>query len=265
MKERWILENKILQPLGNKGLKFLYLIRSAMIGIDNLVDNNGCTAEYFLRIKKLIETAWEKGRFRARNDYEAKLVSAIRILREFYNEGYLQTYNIFRDLLRGYEAEFEWASHRNRILRSEKIKKLNTDIGSEVVTIFINSQISKPTAPKILREIVQKYGLAIKMADNLSSFYTDILEGFVTIPRENIDNVNGLIIKKDKLVGLDEKKMEINKKFVFEQQKETMKVYQEANQTLDKNRKRFGLTKRQVQLFKKWAFSWFRDMMEELK
>jgi hypothetical protein len=262
MKERWLLEDRMLQPLGNKGVKFLYLVRSAMIGIDNLVDNNGCKAEYFLKIKELINATWHKRTFRARNDYEVKLVSAIKILCEFYDNDYLQSYNIFKDLLRGYEAEFEWASLRNRILKSEKIKKLNADIGSEVVTIFINFQIPNPRAPRVLREIIQKYGLAIKMADNLASLYTDILEGFITIPKEDINNVNGLIIKNDKLTGLDEKKLKIKKKYIFEKQKLAMESYEAANQALDKNRERLGLTKRQVQLFKKWAFSWFKDTKE---
>lgn len=261
MKQRWILEEKIFQPLGKEEQKFLHLIRSAVIGVDNLVDEEGYSHKYLLRITKLVKDTWNKKKFKSQNKYENQFISAINILRKLFDNEFYQAKQIYKDFSRGYDSEYKWASNRNKILNSKTIQELNINIGAEVVTIFLYFQIpkSKYKDLKISKRLVQKYGLAIKSADNLASLYKDILEGFITIPKENINKVSGLTIKNDKLIAVNKKNLKIDKKYIRKLTKETKSIYQKASQLLDKNRQRLGLTKQQAELFKKWAYTWLED------
>ncbi len=261
MKQRWILEEKIFQPLGKENQKFLHLIRSAMIGVDNLVDEKGYSCKYFLRIIKLTKDTWNKKKFKTQNKYEKQCVSAIRILRDLFDNGFYQAKQVYEDFLKGYGSEYKWALNRNKILNSKTIKELNTNIGSEVVTIFLYFQMPKVKNKDFRASgaIVQKYGLAIKEADNLTSLYEDIFEGFITIPKENISKISCLTIKNNKIIDIDKKNLKIDKKYILSLIKENKLIYQKANQLLDKNRQKLNLTKPKAELFKKWAHTWLED------
>lgn len=242
------------------------MIRSAEIGVDNLVDEKGYSHKYLLRILKLTKDVWNKREFRIQNKYERQFVSAIKILRKLFDDGFShQTKQVYEDLLRGYNSEYKWAFNRKRILSSTIIKKFNTNIGAEVVAIFL--YLLQPRTSKNLKiseKIVQKYGFAIKSADNLNSLYDDIFEGFITIPKEDIHEVSGLVIKNNKLIDIDKKGLKISKRYILKSTKEVERTYQKANRLLDKNRQKLGLTKTQTNLFKKWADTWLEDARVEI-
>lgn len=270
MKKRWVLEEKIFQPLGKEKQKFLHLIRPAMIGVDNLVDKKRYSHKYFLRIIKLIKDTWNRRKFKTQNKYEKQFVFAICILRNLFDKGFYQAKQVYEDILKEYDSDYFWANSRNKILDSKTIKKFNTNIGSSVSSIFLYFQMPKKDSKKfkyffkniknISKRIVQKYGFYMKLADNLTSLYKDIFEGFITIPKENIHKISGLIIKNDEVIGIDKKNLKIDKKHILKLKKEIELIYKEANRLLEKNRQKLGLNKQKVELFKEWARTWLEDV-----
>lgn len=268
MKKRWYLEEKIFQPFGKKEKKFLHLVRSGQIGIDNLVDEKGYSHKYILRIIRLAKRSWNKKISKTQNKYEKQFISAIRILRHLFDSGFYQAKWIYEYLLKEYDSEHFWAANRNKVLDSKTLKELNTNIGSGVSSIFLYFQMPKINSSSfkniknISNPIVQKYGFIIKEADNLASLYDDIFEGFITIPREDINKVSGLIIKNDKVISINRKGLKIDRKYVLKSIKEIKSVYKDANKLLDKNRQKVGLTKQQARLLKKWSYTWLEDAIK---
>lgn len=269
-KHRWVLEEAIIAPFGADGredrLKFLNLIRSAMKGIDRLVDAERHSPECFKRCQSLIAGTWAGKRPRTRNRYENELVSAIRILRRFFDNGFYPAELIYKDFLKGYQSEYENALTRNRILSSEKLEELNTIIGLYVVTMFIHFLVpyrNKEDYQKIeniVDSITRRYGLAIKEADNVWGFYTDILdEGFITIPKEDISNVVGLTLDGDNVLSIDKDRLRINPNYIARRKERIEDMYKEADGLLEENAGNLGLNRKQVGLFKQWIHSWLKE------
>jgi hypothetical protein len=96
------------------------------------------------------------------------------------------------------------------------------------------------------------------LADNLSDIWTDIFRtGYVNVPEEEIENLRGLEIERDKLKGVDPMELAIKKDYLLEKEKEVKLGFKRAEELFMSIKQRIeGVNEERLTLLMNFAHSW---------
>ncbi|MBN2585216.1 methyltransferase domain-containing protein [Patescibacteria group bacterium] len=151
-------------------------------------------------------------------------------------------------IIEGYNLD-----RREKVLDAEELDELNMNIGKSVGLQFLHL-----LAPELDEEskiaIAESYGLAIKLADNLSDLNEDLEAGFVNISREDLEKYN---------LDATELSEQNLRPYLKTELEKINKHYDASDECLDKTIKQCPDATQALMLFKQIAHSWLTQVREK--
>jgi hypothetical protein len=229
----------------------------AIMGIDEAVDLGILEKSCYLECRDMVKGAWDGKKVEAQGLRQSELLEQTKCLRELHGEGHRLAHPLFERWKEGLSLGYEDASRKRKILRKKELDGLNARIGENLVatTLYLGfPEFGK----KNLDLIVKIWGPSAKLADNLSDIWTDIFRtGYVNVPEEEIENLRGLEIERDKLKGVDPMELAIKKDYLLEKEKEVKLGFKRAEELFMSIKQRMeGVNEERLTLLMNFAHSW---------
>jgi hypothetical protein len=229
----------------------------AIMGIDEAVDLGILDRSCYLECRDMVERAWNGESIKAEGLRQSELLEQTKYLREVHDEGHELAYPLFERWKEGLALGYEDASHKRKILRKEDLNDLNSRLGENLVatTLYLGfPEFGK----KNLDLIAKAWGPSAKLADNLSDMWADIFRsGFVNVPREEIKNLKGLEIERDKIKGVNLMELAIERNYLLEKEKEVKLGFKRAEELFMSIKQRIeGVNEERLNLLMNFAHSW---------
>ncbi len=159
------------------------------------------------------------------------------------------------------KEEYEWqirnVSRRFRILNSEQLRQLR-EHEHPVFTIGMLvafPEIDYETAKKISRS----YTLAAKIADDMMDFSDDVRNGFLYIPREDLDMVSGIRVEDERYEVIREPELDLD--YASRYVKFASNVYFKAGDSLTAKIKKT----KHFKYFRAMMHSWIEEAEQNLQ
>jgi hypothetical protein len=243
--------NQILEFLQKDTQTLFSLINHAPTIIDDKIDADG-NKERLNRATFILNQGFQGRKILLRQNWERDVFKLGRTLLKLHKNNYNNAINILNEVIKYWKIEKQNFSRKNKILNSRDLDKLNLEIGKSVGIQFL--YIICPKLDVKNREIIASlYGLAIKIADNLSDIDEDLKRGYINISKENIKKY------KIKLTNLSEKELQPYAKKEFNRVRE---YYKKSDIIVEKILKQYPFQKKGILLFQNIAYSWFKQVSE---
>ena len=227
------------------------LINHTLAIIDDKIDVDDNKKRLDRAIFVLNQGFSEKKNFTAKN-WEKDVFKLGRVLLKLHKSNYSNAINILNEVIKYWKIEKQNLNRKNKILNSYDLDKLNLEIGKSVGLQFLYILCPELSIKnKII--IASSYGLAIKLADNLSDLSKDLERRYINISKENIKKYN------IKLINLSEKELQPYIKNEFNR---VRRYYKKSDTVAEKILKQYPSQKKGILLFQNIANSWFKQASE---
>ena len=243
--------DQILEFLQKDTQTLFSLINHAPTIIDDKIDADG-NKKRLDRAVFILNQSFQGRKIFLQENWGENVFKLGRILLKLHKNNYNNAINILNEVIKYWKIEKQNFGRKNKILNSRDLDKLSLEIGKSVGIQFL--YILCPKLDVKSREIIASlYGLAIKIADNLSDLDEDLERGYINISKENIEKY------KIKLTNLSEKELQPYVKKEFNRARE---YYKKSDITVEKILKRYPSQKKGILLFQNIAHSWFKQVSE---
>ena len=242
-----------VNSLPDEHRRFIELYLPPMAEINELVDSEGYGPEYQKRIQNIIRKAWHGRENRSfSNQHEAAVDCCIKYLREMHSKGNDLAELTFDSLIELQNAEYRNALRRWKLLSNEELEDILYPIGVCDIQIILSATIPEIGRDGIL-DVSKSLGWALRKADTLSDFYSDMRRGYINIPKENIGVVKGIKIQEDKVTEVSSD-LEIELPYLENELKQTLLEFEESSITIKRLSSRLPENAlKRLQLAEEWA------------
>ncbi len=224
--------------------------------LDDIIDTTNESEKQLNRAEIILTQGFQGRAIEVAETWEQYVYSLGQALSRLHKGGFIHAVDIFNEVVNYWKIEARNLSRRGEILNSNDLDSLNLGIGESVSLQFL--YLLCPQLDRSSRESVASiYGLAIKLADNLSDLDDDIQRGEVNIPRESVARYNL------DLLDLSKGDFQSYKEFEFMRVKQ---CYEEGDKIVDELLTRYSSQKEGLLAFKEFCHSWLRqasDIMQE--
>ena len=222
--------------------------------LDDEIDTTSESENQLSRAKKILTQGFQEEKIETTEVWEQYVYELGQALSRLQKDGFVHAVDIFNEVINYWEIETKNLNRRGQILNSDDLDSLNLDIGKSVSLQFL--YLLCPLLDRRSREsIASIYGIAIKLADNLSDLGEDIQRGEINIPRESVVryNINPL--------DLNEGDLQSYKESGFERVKQ---CYKEGDKMVEEVLTKHPCQREGLLAFKEFCHSWVRTAMVAL-
>src|SRR3989338_4358559 len=229
------------------------LVNHALAIIDDQVDTNG-NEEQLSKVKAILEQGFQGQEVEITETWERNIYKLGQTLSRLHENGFVHAAGIFDEIINYWEIEKQNLDRKGKVLSSVELDDLSLKIGKSIGLQFL--YLLCPDLDQESREsIAASYGIAIKLADNLSDLNEDFEQAYINISRENIEKYH-LNITDINAGDLHEyKKAEVGR---------IKKSYEECDKIVDEILERHPSQKEGAILFKDIAHSWLKQASNEI-
>ncbi|MEK7652950.1 MAG: hypothetical protein AAB358_00480 [Patescibacteria group bacterium] len=230
------------------------LVNHALAIVDDEIDANG-NGEHLNKAKVLLNQGFREQEAKFVEPWERNIYKLGQTLSRLHRDGFLYAPNVVSEINNYWEIEKQNLSRKGRILSSVELHELNLGIGRSVGLQFL--YLLCPDLDQECREsIATSYGIAIKLADNLSDLNEDLEQGYINISGDNIGKHHLNIAQKYE-GDLQSYKAE---EFVRIKQ-----YYDEEDRIVDEIIKKYPSQEKGILFFKNIAHSWLQQITDEMR
>lgn len=225
-----------------------------IVSTDRLVDRNKKRKEIFLKFVDLTKKTWKGEKISSLDEYESSAIELIEGLKKMKEEGFSQADYVFSDIQELFWGEFKDASRRGKILTTNELQTIRLGVSKGQAAIYLHL-LFPWLERKAIEQIALKYGLAVKIADDIIDWCDDILWSFINISKEDIKNVHGITIRNDFVEYVDGEKLTLENGYIKREIEKINDLFREADKLLEeivpKNTAR--------EIFKDFMYSWLLE------
>lgn len=257
--ERAMITEKINSLLPHHSKKLIKQYMFTIIKLDRTVDWQICSDDYFLECKKTAEKIWE-GKSNLPDEYGFGIEKTINAFKKIPNGKY-----IFDNFLEHLANEHKNVSRRWKILPAKELDDIRIGVSepwARSYSSMIFSNIERHSIAKLA-----SYGLPAKIADDLNDIEEDISLGFVNIPKEDIDKIEGIGIENCKIKKHIEK-LKIDRSYIEKEINRAQKLYEKVDKHVDviiEENQEDKNTVALIYLWKDFFHSWLKEAKTKYK
>lgn len=236
--------------LGDRQTTFS-LINHALAVIDDGIDVNGNKTQ-LSKAKVILKQGFQGEDVELAEKWEKNILKLGQTLSKLRESDFAHAEDILNEVINFWEVEAQNLDRRGTVLAAKDLDDLNLGIGKSISMQFL--YLLCPGLDKGIRDsIASSYGLAIKLADNLSDLSEDLKEGFINISRENIA-----------LYGFDISDMNRNNLQAYRNTElaRIKRYYAEGDEIVSKIIKDDPAQRESILTFKDIAYSWLKQAEE---
>jgi len=228
--------------------------------IDDFLDKENRKEGDLEKLAKILKEGYE-GKKLNRRDKLLNCVSKLgNILYRLEQKRYFYAKDIFLETLNFFKADQKNLNRGGEIFSQKKLDKLNMAIGGSIGRQLMYFVF--PIVPKnIIQNIADKYGYAVKIADNLSDLEYDLKRGLINISKESIKKYDLKFIKNrygSFLINHSESLLEYKRNEFIR----IKSVFANASKELNKLIKKYGEEKEKLNAFRDLFHSWLKQVSE---
>jgi hypothetical protein len=262
---RKVIYPKMSALLDDKPRDILDLVNHGLAMIDDILDSEKDPLAHLTRVRKILQQSFA-GEIVDVSALEERVVADLgRRLNELSSENFLH----FRDraigrhtyleVLSYWDAEAENLRRKDEVLNKTRLDKLTSDIGSIVASqmLFI---LDTPSDPYEFLQLSRTYGFAVKLADNLCDFRSDIQRGFINIPEEDIHHVQGIDVTDGRVTRIYPDRLALEGEYAREEYARITAAFTSADDLLLRTRLRRPIWNKRLDerlcLFGRFCHTW---------
>lgn len=227
------------------------LINHSLAIIDDQIDSNENTKMLDEAIITL-KNGFDNKEIIFNKEWKNDIFRLGQILRGLKDEDFPNADLVLEEVIRYWNIEKENLNRRGKIMNSSELDKLNLEIGKSIGVQFLCllcSDLNKYS----MRKIASSYGLAIKLADNLSDLREDLKNGFINISKEDIEEFK---------IDLSKFSDKVLKMYVKKEIKRVREYYRKSDKLIEEIIKTSPKSKEGLLIFKEIANSWFKQALD---
>ncbi|MDD5726084.1 MAG: hypothetical protein PHC53_01580 [Patescibacteria group bacterium] len=227
------------------------LVNHALAVIDDQIDNDS-NIEHLNKAKAILNKGFRGEATELTEAWEKDIFKLGQTLSRLSGDGFSEAKEVFDEVVNYWEIEKQNLDRKGKALGSPDLDDLNLKIGKSIGLQFL--ALLCPGLDKESKEsIAASYGLAIKLADNLSDLSEDLAQGYINIPKEGIEKYGLDVSDLNQGDLLSYKKTELERiKQYYEEADKLVKVAIEHHPQQEK-----GLS-----IFRDIAHSWLKQAEE---
>jgi hypothetical protein len=189
----------------------------AIMTLDDAVDHGILEKESYLECRDLLEMIWKGESCKPKDSVQSGLIEQSRYLRELYDDGFEMAADVYERWIENLSLSYENASRRWKILEKEELESLNSRIGENLVATVL--YLGLPELGEANIDLIAKsLGFPVKLADNLGDLWNDLInEGYINLPKEEIENLQGLEIEGDQVKKVKRMELAVKQDYLLEQ------------------------------------------------
>lgn len=227
--------------LPEKRRKAFRFVNHGLTIVDDIIDKSNNPLSYLAHIQNLFEQSYSEHEINPSTPEEQTIVNLGIILRELSSARFPRFTDraigrhTYAEVLSYWNVEAKNLQRRGKILPKKELDKITMGIGAIIASQFLFI-IDPPTNPYEFVQLAKAYGMAVKLADNLSDFREDSLAGFVNVPKEDFHCVNGIYTKANTIIKIDPKNLSLSQEYIERESERIEKQFESAQNILLKTR-----------------------------
>jgi len=227
------------------------LINHVLAIIDDKIDEDD-NIKQLDRAMIILNQGFQGRKIILRENWEKDVFKLGQILSKLHKNNYSNAINILNEVIKYWKIEKQNLNRKNQILNFLELDKLNLEIGKSVSLQFLYILCPELSITNMMA-IASSYGLAIKLADNLSDLSEDIKRGYLNISKENIRKY------RIKLTNSSEKEL---RPYIKKEFNRITQYYKKGDVAVEKTLKQCPSQKEGILIFQNIAHSWFKQASE---
>lgn len=251
--ERARITEKINSRLPYNSKKLIEQYMFMIIKLDRTVDWQICNDDYFLECKRTAEKIWD-GKSGLPDEYALGIEKTINAFKKIPNGKY-----IFNNFLEHLTNEHKNVSRRWKILPAKELDDIRIGVSEPWARSYSSMIFSNIEIHNIAK--LASYGLPAKIADDLNDIEEDISLGFVNIPKEDMDKIEGIGINNDRIKKHTEK-LKIGRSYIEKEISRAQNLYEEVDKHVDaiiEENQEDKNTVALIYLWKDFFHSWLKE------
>jgi hypothetical protein len=227
------------------------LVNHALTIVDDDTDRKG-NIERLHNARLILNMGFRGESVDLSEEREKNVFNLGETLSKLHQSGFGGAEKVFNEVIHYWEIEIQNLTRSGKILSANELDDLNLQIGRSVGLQFM--YLLAPQLDERSREcIASSYGLAIKLADNLSDLAEDLKQGSINISQEDIERYNLNI--SDLSAG----DSQLYRRAAFDRARQ---YYAQSDELLEDVISRCPSCREALLMFKEIAHSWLRQAGE---
>ncbi|MFH0905309.1 MAG: methyltransferase domain-containing protein [bacterium] len=219
--------------------------------VDDDIDKSGNLGS-LLDARAILNESFLGKRFSSLEPWEQKISDLGTVLSKLDRDGFDGAKKVVREVINYWIIEQRNLERQDKVLAAEELDELSLNIGKSVGLQFLYL-LTPELSAKDRERIASLYGLAIKLADNISDLGEDLRQGYINISREDIEKYN--LDASD----LNEKGLRC---YVQAELERTKHHYEMSDVYLEEAIEKYPECREALIMFKKIAHSWLKQASE---
>ncbi|MHB8831142.1 MAG: squalene/phytoene synthase family protein [Patescibacteria group bacterium] len=229
------------------------LVNHALAVIDDQIDKDS-NIEHLNKAKAILNKGFQGEATELIETWEKDIFKLGQTLSRLDGDGFSEAKEVFDEVVNYWEIERQNLERKGKVLDSPDLDDLNLRIGKSVGLQFL--ALLCPGLDKESKEsIAASYGLAIKLADNLSDLSEDLEQGYINIPKEGIEKYGLDVSDLNQGDLLSYKKTELER---------IKQYYEEADRIVEDAIKQNTSQQKGLSIFKDIAHSWLKQVSDKM-
>lgn len=229
------------------------LVNHSLAIIDDGVDA-GSNKEQLNKAKTILTKGFQGGNAENTEICEGYIYELGLTLSKLHISNFHHAVAVFNEIINYWEIEIQNLDRKGTILKSNDLDNLNLRIGESVSLQFL--YLLCPNLDKESRKVIaSSYGIAIKLADNLSDLNEDLERGYINISRENIEKY------QLNISSINDANLQSYKETEFRRIKQ---YYEEGDKIVDEILENDPSQEKGLITFKEIAHSWLKQVADEI-
>lgn len=235
---------------GDKRVAFS-LVNHALAIVDDQIDNDS-NIGHLHRAKDILTKGSRGEEMEIAEAWEKDLYELGQTLSRLEKDGFVQAKEIFDEVLNYWKIEARNLDRKGKVLEASDLDNLNLEIGKSIGRQFL-SLLCPDLGEEAKESIASSYGLAIKLADNLSDLDEDLVKAYVNIPKEGVEKYQLDVSNLEKGDAQAYRKMEFGR---------IQQCYGKADEIIEDAAKKHPSQEKGLALFRDISHSWLRQVEE---
>lgn len=253
---------EIMDLLDDRRKEIYLLYHFAIVGTDRLTDYGLREVEFISLCKDLMMRVWNKEGYQSIDEYETNIVELTQKLRGLHDEGFSFAKHVYESLLDNFDGNYKDVARRWMILSEKNLKELRVAVTQPYLLGLLHLLIPEITRNQAVK-LSLGYSLPGKVADDLADFQEDVPLGFINVPKEEIENLSGILLEGDKVTVVYKNELKLKDNYISEKIKEVEKMYKDADKKLEEILSEYPNHEMALKLFKKHCYSWLKEAKEK--
>ncbi|MFH0869923.1 MAG: hypothetical protein V1866_02610 [archaeon] len=223
--------------LKNKRGTILDLVNHGLAMVDDELDSSADPLGRLRYFQAIFQQSYSGKIIRASTQAQQAIADLGYALNELSREHVLQFTDrtigkhTYEEVLNFWKIEEQNLQRRWKILDEATLDEITMGIGSLVASQFLYI-LDSPRVFNEFKQLVRAYGLAVKLADNLSDFRDDIRKGFVNISQENIHHVSGISVKDGRLTQINPEMLALSTGYMMNEYRRIEQAFASADRLM---------------------------------